>query len=114
MLERRVATAHKLALSGLLATVAVSTFVVTSLGVLLQGPVKEAALVARSFEQPVVMWRLNAPSFSVYFGEPTASREPRRGDVVVTKKKWLAQLPAGLRYQVLYSRRGIVLVKIGT
>jgi len=114
MLERRVSTAHKLALSGLLATVGVSTFVVPALGVLLQQPVREAALVARSFEQPAVMWRLNAPSFSVYFGEPTASREPRRGDVVVTKKKWLAQLPAGLRYQVLYSRRGIVLVKIGT
>jgi hypothetical protein len=32
--------------------------------------------------------------------------------VVITKAKWLAALPAELRYQVFYSRRGIVLVGI--
>ena len=112
MIERRVSAARKLALTGILATVGVSTFVVPALGVLVQEPVGEAARVARTIEQRPIMWRLNAPSFSVYYGQPTASREPRAGDVVITKAKWLAALPAGLRYQVFYARRGIVLVRV--
>jgi len=112
MVERRVSTPYKLALTGLLATIGLSTFVVPAIGVLLQEPVREAALVARSVGQKPVMWRLNAPSFSVYFGQPVASREPRAGDLIITKAKWLDALPAGLRHQVYYARRGIVLVKI--
>ena len=54
------------------------------------------------------MWRLNAPSFSVYYGQPTPSREPRAGDVVITKAKRLAELP-GLGYEVIYAKNGIVL-----
>jgi hypothetical protein len=58
------------------------------------------------------MWRLNAPSFSVYRGAPTPSREPRPGDVIVTKANRLAELPPGLAYDLLYSKRGIVLARI--
>jgi len=113
MIERRVSTAHKLALAGILATVGMSTFVVPALGELLQEPIKGAARVARTLEQEPVMWRLNAPSFSVYSGEPTATRAPGAGALVVTKRKWLADMPGSLKYRVLYSRRGIVLVSIG-
>jgi hypothetical protein len=58
------------------------------------------------------MWRLNAPSFSVYRGAPTPSREPRPGDVVLTKASRLGELPASLPYDLIYSKRGIVLAKI--
>ena len=58
-----------------------------------------------------IMWRLNAPSFSVYRGQPTATREPVRGDVVLTKAKRLAELP-GFSYEVLYAKNGIVLIRI--
>jgi len=57
------------------------------------------------------MWRLNAPSFSVYRGAPTPSRDPRPGDVVLTKASRLSELK--LPYDLLYSKRGVVLVKIG-
>jgi hypothetical protein len=58
------------------------------------------------------MWRLNAPSFSVYRGAPTASREPRAGDVVITRTRRLAELPGGMRYELLYGKLGIALVRI--
>jgi hypothetical protein len=55
------------------------------------------------------MWRLNMPSFSVYSGKIVQKREPRAGDLVVTKNKHLADLP---NYQVLYCKQGIALVKV--
>ena len=112
MIERSVSPARKLVLSGVLVTVGASTFVVPALGALVQVPIKEAAQVARTLDDPPILWRFNAPSFSVYYGQPTATREPRAGDLVVTKAKWLANLPGGLRYQVFYSRRGVVLVRV--
>jgi hypothetical protein len=57
------------------------------------------------------MWRFNAPSFSVYYGRPTPSREPQPGDIVITKAKRLAELPA-YGYEVLYARHGIVLLRM--
>jgi 4-amino-4-deoxy-L-arabinose transferase-like glycosyltransferase len=112
MFDRRLSMTMKIAASGVLVSLALSTFVVPVVGTLLQEPIREAARFARTTGQQPVLWRLNAPSFSVYFGQPTPSREPRAGDVVITKAKWLAALPAELRYQVFYSRRGIVLVGI--
>jgi len=58
------------------------------------------------------MWRLNAPSFSVYRGAPTPSRDPRPGDVVLTRSSRLAELPKALAYDVLYSKRGIAVARI--
>jgi len=112
MVERSVSPARKLVLCGVLVTVGASTFVVPALGALIQEPVREAARVARTLDDPPILWRFNAPSFSVHYGQPTATREPRAGDLVVTKAKWLASLPAGLRYQVFYSRRGVVVVRV--
>jgi 4-amino-4-deoxy-L-arabinose transferase-like glycosyltransferase len=111
MLERHTALPRKLALVGLLAVAGLATFVVPAAGEL-QAPIREAALLARERHFDVVMWRLNAPSFSVYRGAPTPSREPRAGDVVVTRTSRLAELPKGTSYDILFSRGGIVLARI--
>lgn len=111
MLERRTALARKLSLLGLLAVVGLSTLVVPVAGAL-QEPVKAAALLCRERHLDVVMWRLNAPSFSVYRGAPTPTRDPRPGDVIVTKASKLAELPKGSAYDILFSRGGIVLARI--
>jgi 4-amino-4-deoxy-L-arabinose transferase-like glycosyltransferase len=111
MLERRTALTRKLALCGLLGVAGLSTLVVPVAGEL-QAPIKEAALLCRSENIDVVMWRLNAPSFSVYRGAPTPSREPRVGDVVVTRVSRLSALPKGTTYDILFSRGGIVLARI--
>jgi 4-amino-4-deoxy-L-arabinose transferase-like glycosyltransferase len=111
MLERHTALPRKLALFGLLAVAGLSSFVVPAAGEL-QAPVREAALLARERHFDVVMWRLNAPSFSVYRGAPTPSREPRSGDVIVTRASRLSGLPKGTSYDILFSRGGIVLARI--
>ena len=112
MIERHAALLRKLAILGLLSVVGLSTLVVPFVGKAQQGAIKEAALLCRSRNIEPVMWRLNAPSFSVYRGAPTASREPRPGDVVLTRSTRLAELPAGSTYELLYSKGGIVLARI--
>jgi 4-amino-4-deoxy-L-arabinose transferase-like glycosyltransferase len=112
MLERSTPSARKFIAFGLATAAALATLVVPAAGFAQQASIKEAALLCRERGLEVVMWRLNAPSFSVYRGAPTASREPRPGDVVLTKASRLGELPANLPYDLIYSKRGIVLAKI--
>ena len=73
-----------------------------------QIPIKEAALLVKKYNYPVVMWRLNNPSFEVYTERLVARRMPRSGEVVLTKSPYLSQLG---KSEVLYRRNGIVLAK---
>ena len=111
MIERNFALPRKLIAVGLMAVVGLSAFVVPVGAAVQQQPVKEAAMLSRERGYDVIMWRLNAPSFSVYYGRPTPSREPRAGDIVITKTKRLKEL-TGLTYQTLYAKHGIALVRI--
>jgi hypothetical protein len=111
MIERRVSLDIKLVVTGALMVVGLSAFLVPIGAAIQQQPVKEAALLARERGWEVIMWRLNAPSFSVYYGRPTMSREPKPGDLVVTKAKRLAELQ-GLSAEVIYAKHGIVLARI--
>jgi 4-amino-4-deoxy-L-arabinose transferase-like glycosyltransferase len=112
MIEHRTPLPRKLMVFGLASVTSLSTLVVPIAGFAQQSAIKEAAYIVRERHLPAVMWRLNAPSFSVYRGAPTPSRDPRPGDVVVTKSDRLRDLPATLPYELLYSERGIVLVRI--
>lgn len=112
MLERRTALPNKLAVFAFAGVAMLSTLVVPIAGFAQQSALKEAAALCRSRAIEPVMWRLNAPSFSVYRGAPTPSREPRPGDVVITRGDRLRLLPPGLAYDLLYSKRGIVLARI--
>jgi hypothetical protein len=112
MVERRTPLARKLTVFGLASVASLSTLVVPIAGFAQQSAVKEAALLVRERNLPAVMWRLNAPSFSVYRGAPTPSRDPKPGDVIVTRSDRLSQLPATMPYDLLYSKRGIVLARI--
>jgi 4-amino-4-deoxy-L-arabinose transferase-like glycosyltransferase len=112
MLERATPVPRKLIAFGLAAVASLATLVVPVAGFAQQASIKEAALLCRDRQLNVVMWHLNAPSFSVYRGAPTPSRDPRPGDVVLTKASRLSELPPSLPYDVIYSKRGIVLAKI--
>jgi hypothetical protein len=113
MLERRLQLQNKLAAAGIASVVVMSAFVVPVGAGLQQEPVKEAALLCREHGLEPILFRFNAPSFSVYRGGPSASRDPLPGDVVLTKAKRLKQLPYA-NYDVLYSKNGIVLIRIRT
>ncbi|HTS52780.1 MAG TPA: glycosyltransferase family 39 protein [Burkholderiales bacterium] len=111
MLERRFDLSHKLVVSGIVAVVGLSAYVVPVGAGVQQEPIKQAGLLARAKGYRVVMWRLNAPSFSVYYGRPTPNRDPRPGDIVITKGERLAELP-GYGFDVIYAKNGIVLVRV--
>jgi len=112
MVERATPLPRKLAAFGFAAVISLATLVVPIAGFAEQGSIKEAALLCRERHLDVVMWRLNAPSFSVYRGAPTPSRDPRPGEVVLTRASRLSELPATLSYDLIYSKRVIVLAKI--
>jgi 4-amino-4-deoxy-L-arabinose transferase-like glycosyltransferase len=111
MLERRFDLSRKLVVSGTVGVVGLSAFVVPVGAGVQQEPIREAALLAREKGYEVVMWRLDAPSFSVYYGRPTPTREPRPGDIVITRAKRLAELP-GYGFDLIYTKNGIVLIRV--
>jgi hypothetical protein len=111
MLERSVAVPYKLAVTGLVSVLALSAFVVPVGAGIQQEPIKEAARICREQGLSPILWRLNAPSFSVYRGQPTEDRKPQPGDLVLTRAQRLAELP-GHGYDVLYAKNGIALVRI--
>jgi 4-amino-4-deoxy-L-arabinose transferase-like glycosyltransferase len=78
-------------------------------GQIQQGPTKEAALLAREKGWDVVMWRLDMPSFAVYFQDITPLREPEPGEVVFTRVTRLGALE--IPTEVLFQKGGIVLAR---
>ncbi|NMG42786.1 glycosyltransferase family 39 protein [Aromatoleum toluvorans] len=76
-------------------------------GAVLQGPVKEAGLLARKMGEPVVAWRYYAPSFSVYRQAVTPGRAPEAGELAITRAD---RLPAS-GVDVLYRKGGVALVR---
>jgi len=101
---------RRLAAAGLLCSAALGGLLLPALAELQQGPVKEAALLARQAGWEVVSWRINAPSFSVYRGAVTrATPRPRAGQVVLTRSDALAELGP---VQLLYRKGGVVLARL--
>ncbi len=109
ILEKRIAIAVKLLCLGVALCLATTTALVPVLGKAQQEPVKQAALLTREKDLQVVMWGINMPSFNLYSERVTERREPRPGDVVVTKSERLPQLK---RYETLYQKDGIALVRV--
>lgn len=73
-----------------------------------QQAVKNAALFARTLSEPVVMWRIRMPSFTVYRGKVTPERPPEPGEVVFTR---IDKLQHPQEYELLYQQSGIILAR---
>lgn len=99
----------QLLVSGLVTVFAVSVMITPVVAALQQAPIKEAAAIAKARDYRVVMWRLNTPSFSVYAERLVEKRDPRPGDVVLTKTNLLPQLAGA---EVIYEKNGIVLARL--
>jgi 4-amino-4-deoxy-L-arabinose transferase-like glycosyltransferase len=101
---------QKLIGAGVLCALATGGLVLPALAELQQGPVKEAAMLARQAGWPVRSWQINMPSFSVYRGAPTpVAGSLRPGEVVLTRS---SELPFMGPVQVLYRKGGVLLVRI--
>lgn len=109
MIERRLTKPLKLYVCGLLTVIGVSALLLPAVAGLQQSPIEEAAQLAKAQGYEVVMWRLNTPSFAVYAQQVPQRREPKPGDVVLTKAAYLAQLGPS---EVLYRKNGIVLARV--
>jgi 4-amino-4-deoxy-L-arabinose transferase-like glycosyltransferase len=95
--------------AGLVVAATVALGLYPTYGKIQQGPTKEAALLARAEGWDVVMWRLDMPSFAVYYGDITPLREPRPGEVVFTRVTRLERLEQPT--EVLFQKGGIVLAR---
>lgn len=112
---RRLAPWQGLIAVGFVQLVAVTGLLLPVYFAATQGPVKEAAAVARALGEPVVAYRVRLPSFSVYREAITPRRPPEPGDLVFTRvdrvDKLLAELP-GVPSEVVYRRGGVALIRL--
>jgi 4-amino-4-deoxy-L-arabinose transferase-like glycosyltransferase len=102
----------RLAGTGLACACATGALLLPALAELQQGPVKEAALLARSQGWAVRSWRINVPSFSLYRGAVTpgvSGAGPAPGQVILTRSDALSALGP---VQVLYRKGGVVLLRM--
>ncbi|MDR0715857.1 MAG: glycosyltransferase family 39 protein [Azoarcus sp.] len=104
----RAALWNRLLFAAALQTAALGLAVTPWLGAMLQGPVKEAAEFARARPEPVVLWKLDAPSVSVYLDAVTPSRPPRAGEIAITR---VDRVPAE-GFEFLFRRAGVAVVRI--
>jgi 4-amino-4-deoxy-L-arabinose transferase-like glycosyltransferase len=99
----------KLILSGIIINFILVTFILPIVATVQQQPIKQAALISQQFSEDVVLWRLHTPSFSVYRGKIAERRDPRVGELVLTKTHFLTELK---HYQVIYQQNGVTLAKV--
>jgi 4-amino-4-deoxy-L-arabinose transferase-like glycosyltransferase len=105
---------RRLAGAGILCSLALVGLLLPAAAELQQGPVKEAAALARRAGWEVQRWRVNVPSFSVYREAVTpAAPEPRQSlrpwQVILTRSDALDALGP---VQLLYRKGGVVLARI--
>jgi hypothetical protein len=115
-LWRRVPPFAGLVTSGFVLLIALSGFVAPRYLSVAQAPVREAAAVAQASGGPVVAYRVYLSSFSVYRQAPTLQREPRPGDLVLTRVDRLGSLERllpGVPHEILFRRAGVVLLRLG-
>jgi len=82
-------------------------------GALLQGPVRNAGLIARERPEVAVQWKLHKPSFAVYRGQPVPRRDPAPGELALVNVEHLRKLPAeqANAYEVVFEERGVALIR---
>ncbi len=95
--------------NGLLAGVAVAWFLLPIVGHIQQGPIKQAGLLARTLQGPLLLHGLNTPSFQTYAGRRVEKRLPRQGDLVLVRESRLPELPT---FEVVFRDRSYVLARI--
>ena len=106
---------QRLVLAGVVQGLVVYGLVVPRVLEVMQGPVKEAALLARGLDLPTVVYRTSMPSFSVYRDAITPNRLPRPGELVFLRVDKLPQLARDLpdlRQDLVYRRGPVALVMV--
>lgn len=103
---RRVAT--RVLEAAVVATLLLCAIGAPMLGEVLEGPVKRAALVARTRPEPAVTWNFHMPSFAVYRERVTPIGTPKPGELGLTR---IDRLPPDADVDRLFEEGGVVLVR---
>jgi 4-amino-4-deoxy-L-arabinose transferase-like glycosyltransferase len=106
---KKIGFISKIVLTGCLFFALITGQVLPKVADILQSPIKTAALMAKEQNLEVVMWKMNYPSFHVYYGKPALKQKPAEGDVVITKADKLDRIAS---HDVLFQKYGIVLTRI--
>jgi 4-amino-4-deoxy-L-arabinose transferase-like glycosyltransferase len=107
---------QRLILAGVIQTLVVYGALVPRVFEVMQGPVKEAALMARELGLPTVVYRTSMPSFSVYRDAITPERAPLPGELVFLRVDKLDDLATALPHlerELIYRRGPVALVRMG-
>ena len=103
-------------LAGVLQALVVSVVIAPRVIGVTQGPIREAAQVAREAGGPVVAWRIIMPSFSVYRQAATPTRVPVDGELVLTRTdrrhEVQALLAPGLTMRDIYQKSFVTLARV--
>src|SRR5574343_1837663 len=103
-------------LAGLLRALVVSAVIAPRVIGVTQGPIREAAQVAREAGGKVVAWRSIMPSFSVYRQAATPTRVPVEGELVLTRTDRRSEVEAllapGLAMHDLYQKSFVTLARV--
>jgi 4-amino-4-deoxy-L-arabinose transferase-like glycosyltransferase len=109
LLVRTLTTRFALYSNGLLAGAIVAGLLLPIVGQVQQAPIRQAGLIARGIEGPLLLFGVNTPSFQTYAGRQVEKRSPRAGDLVLTRESRLAELAA---VDVLFRERSYVLARL--
>jgi len=95
----------------LIMTIMVNYIVIPTYGKLMQQPIKEAGLLAKEKRyKNIVMYRVNTPSFNVYYENLVKkSKKVKKGDIVFTK---VTKLKDFKKYKTIYKKNGFALIQI--
>jgi 4-amino-4-deoxy-L-arabinose transferase-like glycosyltransferase len=91
--------------------ISVNYIVIPTYGKLMQQPIKEAAILAKERGyKDIIMYKVNTPTFNVYYENLVSKDTPHRNDIVFTKVPKLKDFKS---YEVLYQKNGFCLIKVG-
>ena len=103
-------------IAGLLQALVVAAVIAPRVIGVTQGPIREAAMVAKQSGGTVVAWRIIMPSFSVYRQSATPTRVPVEGELVLTRTdrqpEVQALLAPGLQMHNLYQKSFVTLARV--
>ncbi len=95
---------------GFMMVVLVNFIAIPTYGRLMQKPIKEAGLLAKKRGyKDIVTYKINNPSFNIYYEGLTIKREVKSGDIIFTK---VTKLKDFKDYKTIYIKNGFALVKI--
>ena len=95
---------------GVIMVFLVNFIAVPTYGELMQEPIKEAGLLAKNRKyRDIVMYKVNTPSFNLYYEGLVLKRKPKSGDIIFTK---VTKLRDFKEYRTLYRKNGFALIKI--